>query len=127
MSHSTAISVLYLGPDPRVTPKLHDFIADRDRVIARIQARAAEFRAFLNEHFATVKVVTPDEYNEAMSDDFDVTIFDAFPNPIGERHQMGAKLPVLISAGFTRPALCIGNVTWRLIGRVGLNRKLDHL
>ncbi len=127
MTDQSDIRVLYLGPDPDKEPKLREFTSEAGRAAELIKARAGEFRTFLEGHFKKVSVVTPDTYNESMSNDYDVTLFDAPPSPIGEQKRMGVTLPVLLTAGFDRPALSIGAVTWRLIGRVGLNRKLDHL
>jgi hypothetical protein len=127
MTNQSDLRVLYLGPDPEQQPNIREFIPNRARAAQLVKSRAAEFRALLEAHFKTVAVVTPDTYKEPMSDNYDVTIFDATPLPIGEQKRMGATLPLLLTSSFARPALCIGAVTWRLVGRIGLNRKLDHL
>ena len=127
MAYRSDLSILYLGPDPAEDPKLPQFIPNRSRAAILVKSRAEQFRILLEKHFKTVNVVTPNTYTQSMTGDYDVTIFDSLPLPIGEQHLMGTTFPLFLTAEFSRPVLSIGAVTWRLIGRVGLNRKLDHL
>ena len=126
MRQPSPTRVLYLGPDPERAPAPR-YAEDPEQARAMIRKRPASFEQLLKQHFMTVTVVTPDGYDESLSADHDVTIFDACPNRTGTREIQGHELPALLSEGFDRPSVMIGANTWRMIGRVGLNYKLDHL
>jgi len=49
------------------------------------KGRMAAFSQFLNDYFSTVKVVEGKDYAAAMSDQYDVTIFDGKPKALRER------------------------------------------
>ena len=92
-----------------------------------LQSRSGEFREFLERHFRSVTAITPSEFSESLTAEHAVTLFDALPEPISERHDGGFSRDRFLSDEYAGAALCIGSITWRLFGRMGTGGKLDHL
>ena len=126
MTEFATLRVLYLGPDPKSAAAPRSSL-DPDKAEALVRKRPASFEHLLRQHFETVTITTPDDYDESMSAAYDVTIFDACPKPIGKRLVQNSEIPVLLSDDFDHPSIMIAANTWRMIGRVGSNYKLDHL
>lgn len=95
--------------------------------------RKSAFEALLREHFTDVRVVLGEDYEVALSDTVDVTLFDSRPKALtpvvnevdpatGERHYEPATY---LPESFTRPALMIADVSPRIGEPLGL--KLDWL
>lgn len=120
------VSVLYVGGSSEIeTIGTVDF--DSALVAKMAKSRMASFSKFLKSHFRTVKVIDAKEYTAAMSDDYDVTVFDGTPVPIRPRvmeyddqgrvvkFEQAAYLP----DDFDRPALCIASASEDLGRSVG--------
>ena len=112
------VSVLYVGGSSEIeTAGTVDL--DSALVAKMAKSRMASFGKFLKSRFRTVKVIDAKEYTVAMSDDYDVTVFDGTPVPIRPRilehddqgrvvrYEHAAYLP----DDFDRPALCIANAS----------------
>lgn len=131
------ISVLYVGFDPsKPMPENLNLNSvgggTEERFKEAYNERMPSFKALLSEYFTTVKTVDARDYNEAMSDDVDVTIFDQTPTPIKKTviHRdsvSGAVIGIdpaeIVSDNFDRPSVFIGH-TASTIGR-SLGSKLD--
>ena len=123
----SSLSVLYLGPDANRKPTIRPHITHVDRMIALIQERSGAFDRFLRKHFTEVKVVTPETYRADMSDAYDVTVFDALPEPVATRESDGFTRQIRLPDKFDRAAIMVGDVGPFTLGRSGLGLKLDHL
>ena len=121
------LRVLYLGPGEDATHQPLSSAPFQARAARLLQSRRGEFCGFLAEHFVSVTAVTPDGFSEHLAGSHDVTIFDAVPKPVGNRDEGGFERDRYLADEFSGAVLCIGNVTWRLFGRMGNGRKLDHL
>lgn len=79
------------------------------------EARTASFAKLLKQYFKDVKVINRAEYSPALSDSYDVTIFDGKPKPWRERKMIygdrGNVTDVIPAAylpqDYSRPTLCI--------------------
>ena len=129
------LRVLYVGVNPEAA-KLSDmestFQFDPDRLLDFKKARTPGFERFLSQHFSVVDVVYADEYTEAASDGYDVTIFgdDIAPikEAVREQNEDGTWLyepAVYLTAEFDRAAILIDTMS----PRVGLPHeyKMDWL
>lgn len=121
------LRVLYVGPDPDVEPVVPSYYEDPARVAALTRERLPAFRAFLEEHFTSVRVVVVDDYVPAMSDAVDVTVFDARPPVLETRQVDDMARKIRLPDDFTAPALFVGEVAPFTLGRFGAGLKLDHL
>jgi len=107
--------------------------ATPERTAELYAERTPAFEALLRDHFEHVRVVEGDDYEIAMSDSVDVTLFDGLPPKLEEAEfgvdpETGArtyKNAVYLPESFTRPALMVGDTSPR-IGE-GLGLKLDWL
>lgn len=82
----SALRILFVGSDPATLTltaeeKTQPFA---DRMLALRKVRTPQFEQLLRRYFKTVKVVYAKDYQEALSADYDVTVFDAEPRPIQE-------------------------------------------
>ena len=123
MTGSCVLKILYVGPDPTREPVVPDYEPNPARVIELTKERPAAFNALLRQHFPTVKVVTSETYDASMSDDYEVTIFDALPRAARDALGRDLRLP----EDFDKPAVTLGEVGPMMLGRWGLGLKLDHL
>jgi hypothetical protein len=116
------LKVLYVGGSP-------DFeVLGTQEVPANVLNESAtkrmkSFEKFLKEYFTSVTVIKAEDYTQAMSDKYDVTIMDGRPKPIVPAYQNRAK-GVFLSEGFltqdfSRPMLAIGVVNERIGRRIG--------
>ncbi len=113
--------VLLVGHDPQA-PKLPFTSLAKPRTHRLYRERTAAFEALLRYHFDHVEVVYGADYDAAMSDDFDVTVFDCRPKALREPER---GVPVYLPEGFDRPALLIAeNSPW--VGE-SLGSKFDWL
>ncbi len=124
-----SLSVLFVGNDPaqNYPPRGHPTGLAAERYGELLKERTPAFEKLLREHFETVTVVIGKDYQVTMSDDYDVTVFDVLPPPIGERDVDGWKKKIRLPADFTNPAVMIGDVAPMTIGRFGWDMRLDHL
>jgi hypothetical protein len=92
------LKVLYVGYDPQkpMPAKLVWYMPSEKRYAEFYKTRMPAFKSFLEKNFTVVKTVDGRDYDSKMSDDVDVTIFDAYP----------VKLP----ADFNRPAILLAAV-----------------
>lgn len=118
------LRVLYVGGSPEFeTVGLPKKPAQKD-IEKSAKARTAAFAKFLKTYFTTVKAIDAKDYTAALSDDYDVTIFDGTPKALKEAkmvrdadgrvidYQRAAYLPM----DFNRAALCIADAS-EIIGR----------
>ena len=124
-----SLRVLFVGNDPKqdYSPRSYQTGPDADRFDELMKERTPAFEKLLREHFETVTVVIGKDYQVALSDDYDVTVFDVLPPPIGEREVAGWKKKIRLPADFSNPAVMIGNVAPMTLGRFGWDLRLDHL
>lgn len=123
------LRVLYVGsnPDQPIRVPSYKAGAAATRYSELRQERMPAFNKLLNSHFDSVKSVNVEDYRVEMSNNVDVTIFDAKP-PAIEDVDMGTWTKhVRMPRDFNRPALMIGNVGPTTLGRHGLGFRLDHL
>ncbi len=77
------LKILYVGSDPsRPNPIAEAKSGWLKRAHEMEPTRMPAFKAFLEQHFKTVKVVDARDYKPVLSNDYDVTIFDGQPQPI---------------------------------------------
>ncbi len=120
------ISVLYVGGSAEMETMGRED-TDGKAVALSVKERMASFEKFLKSKFRTVKVVEGKEYTAALSDQYDVTIFDGLPTPIRPkihemdkdgrtiRYERAAYLP----DDFDRPALCIASASREIGSSIG--------
>ncbi len=118
------LRVLYVGgsADIQVAGAGTDTTTDEYR--QSVRDRMDAFEAFLNDYFTTVEVVHADDYTQAMSDGYDVTVMDGRPKEIAPRFQDRGK-GIYLTAGyltedFDRPMLTIGELGETLGRRIGI-------
>lgn len=102
------LSVLYVGPNPDGEIKVPSFIPENEaeRFVELKKERMGAFSTLLEQHFETVKAVNVEDFKPAMSEQFDVTVFDEVPpGSNGQSDGRSMKLP-----DFDRPAVMIGQV-----------------
>ena len=112
------LRVLYVGYGPDTLNLNHPSIRED---------RTSVFEAHLKEYFNDVTVVFAEDYQYEMSDQVDVTIFDAVPPPIGATAEEieAAKEDYMfpdgccLPPGFSKPVLMIADVSNFLGARVG--------
>lgn len=91
-------SVLYVGGSPNCGVVM-GMAPDSVKLAASAKERSADFSRFLKSRFRKVKSVDAGEYDPAMSEEYDVTVFDAVP-----------PRDVVFPEGFDRPSVCIAEV-----------------
>jgi hypothetical protein len=92
------------------------------------EARTASFAKLLKQYFKNVKVINVAEYSPALSDNFDVTIFDGKPKAWRERKMIyddkGNVIDVIPAAylpqNYSRPTLCIAEYSEYLGRSLGI-------
>lgn len=80
---SSGLRVLFVGHDPE-NPQITFADPDDPKVRALVAERTASFRGLLERHFEAPRVIHASEYKPSMSEQVDVTIFDALPNALKE-------------------------------------------
>jgi hypothetical protein len=126
MTHSQ-LRILYVGPDAIREPEIPNYLPNPERAIELIRERPSAFGAFLGKYFEAVEVVAAQNYGASMSEGFAVTIFDAQPEPVASKEKDGFVRRLRLPEDFDKPALMVGEVGPRMLGRSGLGLKLDHL
>lgn len=79
------LRVLYVGIDPASPQQPVKSSRELPQQFETKLLRWDDFKSFLSKEFKTFKQIDRLEYNAGMSDDYDVTIFDARPKPIKEK------------------------------------------
>jgi hypothetical protein len=132
------MKVLYVGFNPeKPMPETNSFRAPHgfspERFKESYKTRMPAFVSLLEENFTNVKAVDPREYRQAMSADYDVTIFDEAPKPIkemvrefDENGQISKyEKPIYITEDYDHATIFIGDPADRIGRSVG--SKLDWL
>ena len=119
-------SVLFVGHDPAQPEPMFANMAT-PRTMALHRERTPAFEALLRYHFDEVRVVHAADYTVALSDEYDVTIFDATPKALTEakRSEDGYVPASYLPLDFDRPAITIAGISDRVGASLGL--KLDWL
>lgn len=118
-------SVLLVGNDPEA-PRIPFRDHAKERTFKLYRERTAAFEALLRYHFEKVEVVHGADYDVAMSDDFDVTVFDTLPKALTTAvREPEYRAATYLPESFDRPALMIADVSPRIGEPIGL--KLDWL
>ena len=126
LQETDGLRILLVGHDP-VAPKIpYPDLAD-ERTEALYRERTAAFEALLRYHFEEVRVVHGPDYRVEMSDEVDVTVFDALPKALTPRggQAEGYRPATYLPESFNRPALMIAQSSPRIGESLGL--KLDWL
>ena len=126
------LKVLFVGHNPDA-PQIMFANMAVERTKQLYKERTPAFEAFLNSRFEHVTVVYGEQYTISMSDDVDVTIFDARPKPITaskrevdpETGEMDYQPASYLPLSFDRPALLIAENSPQIGEALGL--KLDWL
>ena len=124
------LKVLYVGPSTDHSAAIPSYLTGkaRDRFDELHKERPQAFQDLLSKHFKTVKVIEGQEYEVALSSQFDVTIFDTRPPTTDKIKQPGGWFKqIRLPDDFDQPALMIGEVAPMTIGRFGNDFLLDHL
>lgn len=117
------ISVLYVGgsPDRGVVMGLS---ADSAKLAASAKQRSADFTRFLRSRFKKVKAIDAADYQAAMSDGYDVTVFDGHPKPHSvTTDARGRQIARMFPEGFDRPTISIADASAAI--RQGTGNKND--
>lgn len=93
-----------------------------------VQRRMASFESMLKRYFTSVKVINATAYQQDMSEEYDVTVFDGTPKAIAERRtekNAEGKITKYIPAAylteaFDKPVLFIGELGEKLGRSIGL-------
>lgn len=123
------LRVLFVGHDPTqevAVPSYASGVAAK-RLPELRKERMGAYQMLLKQYFESPKFIASAEYRVKMSDDFDVTVFDVLPPAIDEIDMGTWKRKLRLPKGFDRPAVMIGDVAPRILGRHGLGFRLDHL
>ena len=119
------LRVLLVGHDPEAPQVMFRQLA-KPRTFRLYRERTAAWESLLRYHFEHVKVVYGKDYEVAMSDDFDVTIFDARPKELTSAQRQPQYRPAsYLPESFDRPAILIAENSPRIGEPIGL--KLDWL
>lgn len=112
------VSVLYVGGSPDINSY---GVGTTDSVaLARsVKMRTEDFARFLKRHFTKVTAVDGKDYTPAMSDGYDVTIFDGCPTPIRpkiEEYDENGRIikyarPAYLPDDFDRAVVCIAEAS----------------
>ncbi|PKQ63907.1 hypothetical protein BZG02_07810 [Labilibaculum filiforme] len=112
------ISVLYVGysPDKPLPKEMPVRDEDKTEYIERLKVRMGSYETLLKKHFNHVKTIDGSDYNEALSDDYDVTIFDGMPTAIKEEKRVYNdnneliewEFPEYLSKDYDRATITIG-------------------
>lgn len=118
------LRVLYVGGSSDWDARTYANTEDPEAAIRNdIKQRMASFETMLKDYFTHVTVIHADEYTQAMSDDYDVTVMDGKPREIAPVFSDEAKR-IYMKAGyftedFDKPIITIGQLSSDLGARVG--------
>ncbi|MFT7619178.1 MAG: hypothetical protein ACI97A_002828 [Planctomycetota bacterium] len=126
------LRVLLVAHDPEA-PSIPFASSATSRTYALYRERTAAFEALLRYHFKHVKVVYGADYTSAISDNFDVTVFDARPKALSPSSrnenpttgEIDFKPARYLPESFNRASLTISDNSPRIGEPLGL--KLDWL
>lgn len=105
------ISVLYVGGSPN-RGVVMGLSGDSAKLAASAKERAADFTRFLRSRFKKVKSIDAADYQAAMSDGYDVTVFDGRPKPYSvTAGPDGRPVVRMLPEGFDRPTISIANAS----------------
>jgi len=123
------LRILFVGNDPNAKVSLPGYLNGEaaQRMPELMKERMSAFRTLLESHFESVKTLNAEDYKVEMSDDYDVTVFDALPPKIREVDEGEWTRPIRMTLDFDRPALMVGEVGPVTLGRHGIGLRLDHL
>ncbi len=129
-AEKSKISILYVGWNPGHKVQTMKRKFETKEAFAERKFRWADFEQFLNNHFFKVKMVHHLDYVANMSDQYDVTIFDAMPKLIKpmvtEIDSKGRHIkhqPQYIPEDFSAAAITISTNSEKV--RWSLKNKLD--
>lgn len=122
------LNVLYVGGSANWEKDAFETPEAKANDVAR---RTASFASMLKTYFTQVTTVDASDYNQALSDQYDVTVMDGTPKPISERQiikDAAGKVtkyvpPGYLTEDFDKPVLFIGELGERMGRSIGL--KLD--
>lgn len=117
------ISVLYVGGSPN-RGVVMGLSGDSAKLAASAKERAADFTRFLRSRFKKVKSIDAADYQAAMSDNYDVTVFDGRPKPYSTTtDSKGRHVVRMLPEGFDRPTVSIADASAAI--RAGSGSKND--
>lgn len=117
------ISVLYVGGSPN-RGVVMGLSGDSAKLAASAKERAADFTRFLRSRFKKVKSIDASDYQAAMSDNYDVTVFDGRPKPHSvTADSKGRPVVRMLPEGFDRPTVSIADASAAI--RAGSGSKND--
>lgn len=113
-----SLKVLFVGGTPDFNTVGLAQKPDSLNVLKSAKKRTAAWTALLKKYFTTVKSIQGSDYQQSMSDNYDVTIFDGRPKAIRERqfiYDANGEVTNIIPAAyltpdFNRPALTIAEM-----------------
>lgn len=119
LSAKEKLKVLYVGGTPNFETVMKQNV-DPAVLEASVKERMANYTKFLKQNFTTVKSIEGKDYTPAMSNDYDVTVFDGMPAAIEPRDDAkrifhGRYLPM----DFDRASVMIGSMSEELGRRIG--------
>ena len=136
-SEKSKLRVLYVGPNPDSQPNVptwphgvpRDLSGKERERFAELQSERPEaFRSLLSKHFDNFKILVADDYRAELSEQFDVTIFDAQPPVIETKKQAhGWDRKIRLPDDYSHPAMMIGEVGPFTLGGFGNGFLLDDL
>ncbi len=111
----TDLRILFVGGSPDIDMYIYGENVDSLLVQKGATARTASFAKLLKQYFKNVNVINVAEYAPALSDNYDVTIFDGKPTPWRKQKyvydEKGNIRDVIPSAylpqDYNRPTMCI--------------------
>ena len=116
------LRVLYVGGLPDIETVGVPAVP-QDVYQASVSDRMKSFESFLNDYFTSVTVIRAENYTQAMSDDYDVTVMDGLPMPTLPQYQDRAQgisyMHGFVTEDFDRPMLTIGYVSEKIGRRIG--------
>ena len=122
------LKVLFVGRDPEKKTNVPSYFSGvaAERLAELKSERMAAFESLLNKHFEKVKYIVSEDYQVAMSDEVDVTVFDEVPPPIEVVDMGNWKKRLRLPMDFDRPAVLI-ELGPGMLGRNGMGLRMDHL
>ncbi|MFK7768166.1 MAG: hypothetical protein AB8B55_13160 [Mariniblastus sp.] len=128
-SQKSTLRILFVGSDPEVKIKPPSYLEGKSakRYSELRQERTPAFKSLLEEHFREVTILNAVDYKPALSDNFDVTVFDARPPAIEQIDMGNWTKKIRMPYDFDRPAVMIGNIAPMTLGRNSMGLRLDHL